>query len=86
MQQFYPIFPVKPRCFNLMLSGKHRRWNTRNIEALSNLREKLTPENCSIYDEFSRFRNASLWNRLAGLYRTGLYRQTLAGNTEVYCQ
>lgn len=84
MQQFYPIFPVKPRCFNLMLSGKHRRWNTRNIEALSNLREKLTPENCSIYDEFSRFRNASLWNRLAGLYRTGLYRQTLAGNTTLW--
>lgn len=48
--------------------------------ALLNLREKLTPENRSIYDEFSRFRNASLWNRLAGLYHTGLYRQTLAGN------
>ncbi|HNR11082.1 MAG TPA: hypothetical protein PKN72_07740 [Nitrosomonas europaea] len=44
------------------------------------MREKLTPENRSIYDEFSRFRNASLWNRLAGLYHTGLYRQTLAGN------
>ena len=48
--------------------------------ALLNLREKLTPENRSIYDEFSRFRNASLWNRLAGLYHTGLYRKTLAGN------
>jgi len=63
-----------------MLSGRHRQWNARNIQALLNLREKLIPENRSIYDEFSRFCNASLWNRLAGLYRTGLYRQTLAGN------
>ncbi|HRN82464.1 MAG TPA: hypothetical protein PK667_11980, partial [Nitrosomonas europaea] len=44
------------------------------------LNRKLTPENCSIYGEFSRFRNASLWNRLAGLYRTRLHRQTLGGN------
>lgn len=52
-----------------MLSGRHRQWNARNIEALSGLREKLTPENRSIYDEFSRSHDASLWNRLAGLYR-----------------
>jgi len=58
----------------------HQQWNMRNIEALSGLREQLTPENRSIYDEFARFSNASLWNRLAGLYRTGLYRQTFAGN------
>lgn len=70
--------------FGLMLSGQHRRWNTRNIEALSNLREKLTPENCSIYDEFSHFRNASLWGRLVGLYRTGLYRQTFVGNITLW--
>jgi len=67
-----------------MLSGQHRRWNTRNIEALSNLREKLTPENRSIYGEFSRFRNASLWNQLTGLYRTGLYRQTFVGNITLW--
>lgn len=38
-----------------------------------NLREKLTLGNRHIYDEFSRFRDASLWNRLADLYRTGFY-------------
>ncbi len=70
--------------FGLMLSGRHRQWNTRNIEALSNLHEKLTPENRSIYDEFSHFRNASLWGRLVGLYRTGLYRQTFAGNITLW--
>ncbi len=77
-------FIARLRRFGLMLSGMHRRWNTRNIEALSGLREKLTPENRYIYDEFSRFRNASLWNRLVGLYRTGIYRQTLAGNVTLW--
>ena len=46
--------------FDLMLSGRLQQWNVRNIEALLNLCEKLTPENRSIYDEFSRFRNVSL--------------------------
>lgn len=77
-------FIARLRRFGLMLSGMHRRWNTRNIEALSGLREKLTPENRSIYDEFSRFRSASLWSRLIGLYRTRLYRQTLGGNITLW--
>lgn len=75
---------AKFKRLSLMLSGQHRQWNTRNIEALSNLREKLTPENRSIYDEFSHFRNASLWGRLIGLYRTGLYRQTFVGNITLW--
>lgn len=77
-------FIARLRRFGLMLSGRHQQWNTRNIEALSNLREKLTPKNRSIYDEFSHFRNASLWGRLVGLYHTGLYRQTLAGNITLW--
>ena len=77
-------FIARLRRFGLMLSGMHRWWNTRNIEALSGLREKLTPENRYIYDEFARFRNASFWNRLAGLYRTRLYRQTFAGNIALW--
>lgn len=77
-------FIARFRCFGLMLSGMHRRWNTRNIEALSGLREKLTPGNRFIYDEFSRFRSASLWSRLIGLYRTRLYRQALGGNITLW--
>lgn len=49
----------------------HRRWNIRNIEALSGLREELMPENRYIYDESFRFWNALLWSRPASLYRTG---------------
>lgn len=77
-------FITELKRFNSMLSGIHRQWNTRNIEALSGLREKLTPENQFVYDEFVRFRNASLWNRLMGLYRTGLYRQTISGNITLW--
>lgn len=75
---------AKFRRFGLMLSGIHRQWNTRNIKSLSGLREKLTEENRLIYDEFSRFRNASLWGRLVGLYRSGLYRQTFGENISLW--
>lgn len=77
-------FVAQMKRFGLMLSGMHRQWNTRNLGALSGLREKLTPENCYIYDKFSRFRNASLWDRFVGLYRTGLYRQTVGGNITLW--
>ena len=77
-------FIARFKRFGLMLFGMHRRWNTHNIEALSGLREKLTPGNRFIYDEFSRFRSASLWSRLIGLYRTRLYRQTLGGNITLW--
>ncbi len=70
--------------FDLMLSGMHRQWNTRNLEALSGLREQLTPENRRIYDDFYHFRHASLWKRLVGLYRTRLYRQTFGGNVTLW--
>lgn len=77
-------FIARFKRFGLMLFGMHRRWNTRNIEVLSGLREELTSENRHIYDEFSRFRNVSLWGRLVGLYRTGLYRQTVGGNITLW--
>ncbi|WP_347888841.1 hypothetical protein ABHF54_05085 [Nitrosomonas europaea] len=37
--------------------------------AVVRLAEKLTAENGFIYDEFSRFRNASLWSWLAALFK-----------------
>ncbi|SCX19545.1 hypothetical protein SAMN05216379_11353 [Nitrosomonas eutropha] len=44
---------------------------------MSGLHEKLPPENRYIYDEFARFRNASFWNRLAGLYRANFIARLL---------
>lgn len=75
---------AKIKRFGQMLAGEHQRWNTRNLEALSGLREQLTPENRRIYDEFCCFRDASLWKRLAGLYRAGLYRQTFRGTITLW--
>ncbi len=74
----------KIKRFGRMLAREHQRWNMRNLEALSGLREQLTPENRRIYDEFCCFRDASLWKRLAGLYRSGLYRQTFEGNITLW--
>lgn len=75
---------AKLEYFSRILFGVHRQWNMQNLQALSGLYEQLTPENRRIYDEFSRFRDASLWKRLVGLYRTRLYRQTFGGNVTLW--
>ncbi|MES2942524.1 MAG: glycosyltransferase family 2 protein [Pseudomonadota bacterium] len=64
----------------MLWQGRFKDWNDRNIKALQRLRPWLTAENCKILDEFSRARNARLLPRLAGLWRSGVYRQTLFGN------
>ncbi len=77
-------FVAKIKRFGRMLAREHQQWNTRNLGALSGLHEQLTPENRRIYDEFCCFRDASLWQRLVGLYRTGLYRQTFKIHCQIY--
>ncbi len=77
-------FIARLKRFGLMLVREHQRWNTQNLEALSGLREQLTPENRRIYDEFCCFRDASLWQRLVGLSHAGLYRQTFWENITLW--
>ena len=61
----------------VMLKGRFRHWNERNIEALKQLSHRLTPENRRILDTFDAARNSSFLPRLIGLKRSGVYRQTL---------
>ncbi len=73
-------WPARVRRLGLMLRGRFRAWNSRNIDALAHLRPLLTEENRAVLDRFARARDAVLPHRLAGLAGTGIYRQTLAGN------
>ncbi|MET1079710.1 MAG: glycosyltransferase family 2 protein [Pseudomonas sp.] len=66
--------------FRMMLTGRFRAWNSVNIAALSLLRHRLTDENRKKFDYFVHSRTRWLLPRLIGLWRSGVYRQTVFGN------
>jgi hypothetical protein len=51
-----------------------------NINALQGVRHMMTPENQQVLDEFVQARQRWLGARLAGLRRSGIFRQTQLGN------
>lgn len=67
------------RC-RMYWQGGFRRWNDCNIAALHRLRDRLTPENSEILNRFAKGRELSLIPRLVYFKRSGVYRQTFAGN------
>jgi glycosyltransferase involved in cell wall biosynthesis len=65
----------------LMLNGRFRDWNETNIAALRRLPEHLiTPDNRRVLDLFAAARHAALSQRMACLWQSGVYRQTVLGN------
>ena len=64
----------------MLFQGRFIGWSDKNIAALQRIRMHLTPENQRRLDEFSKARGSGLFARLAGMKRSGVYRQTLLGN------
>lgn len=64
----------------LLVKGRFREWNARNLKALQEVDRMLTPENRRILKGWAESRHQSLLPRLLGFNRAGIYRQTLAGN------
>lgn len=64
----------------LLLKGRFRKWTDQNIQALRSIEPLLTEESRVILDEFATSRNGSVLKRLAGLWDSGVYRQTAVGN------
>lgn len=64
----------------MLVQGQFRVWNDRNLQALQALCDDLTPDNQKVFHRFTLARSQSFIPRLIGLYRTGIYRQTLLGN------
>jgi len=64
----------------LLLQGRFRGWVDANVCALREVEHLMTTENRRVLDEFVRARQRSLPNRLLGLQRTGVFRQTALGN------
>ena len=68
------------------LGGLFRQWTDTHVAALNKHREVLTPENRRILDQFATARKAWLPARIIGLIRSGISRQSLAGNIKTgYC-
>ena len=64
----------------VLFQGGFRQWNTLNCAELQQHRHLLTPESQQILDVFFTARNQWLLPRLWGMWRSGVYRQTLMGN------
>ena len=63
-----------------MLCGSYKVWNDINLTGLQVLETKLTQDNRRILALFNDVRNAWILKRLWSLARSGIYRQTMAGN------
>ncbi|MFW5451063.1 MAG: glycosyltransferase family 2 protein, partial [Methylophagaceae bacterium] len=68
----------------MLMRGRFRDWNSINIEALRQANDFLTPENKRILSQFSAAREAWLLPRLRGIFKSGVYRQTLIGNIGLF--
>lgn len=64
----------------MLFQGHLKTWTNQHIQALSPLLPKLTPDNRRMYDRFISARQRSLFPRVVGIKRSGVYRQTLLGN------
>lgn len=67
-----------------LFSGEYKQWNDKNINALVNNSQLLTPENQKLLTAFRRARDESFLNRICFFYECGIYRQTLFGNLALW--
>lgn len=63
-----------------LLGGRYRDWNSRNITALEEVSEMLTPHNRAILSGFSALRRQRGPSAIATLRQLGLFRQTFLGD------
>jgi len=62
------------------LRGRFSEWNELNLYILSKHKPSLALENQKTLEQFETARRSPLIKRLRLLAKTGVYRQTLAGN------
>jgi glycosyltransferase involved in cell wall biosynthesis len=67
-----------------LLRGGFSAWTDRNIAGLRACEDLLTDEARQVLDRFDRLRGMFLPRRLVELYRSGLHRQTRAGQISLY--
>ncbi len=65
---------------NMLWQGNFKKWNDLNIVALERMRPYMTLENQEILDRFIKIRKKFLFARIWGVWRLGIYRQTILDN------
>jgi glycosyltransferase involved in cell wall biosynthesis len=73
-------FAARIRRAGMLLQGLFRDWTDRNLAALEPFRACMSDESRRIFDVFCTARKQGLWKRLAGVRRSGVYRQTVFGS------
>ena len=58
-----------------MLQGRHRDWSRANLREMQRLRDRLTPENRRLLDDFAALAGPGAVARLRALRRGAFYRQ-----------
>jgi glycosyltransferase involved in cell wall biosynthesis len=69
---------------SFLLGGGFARWTDLNLAGLKACEDLLTPEARDLRDRFEALRRLPLPRRLAELHRTGLYRQSRAGQASLF--
>jgi len=68
----------------MLLEGRFKEWSNQNITALKIIEDQLTPESQIILNQFASARSKSLFPRLIGTRKSGVYRQTAFGNIGLF--
>jgi glycosyltransferase involved in cell wall biosynthesis len=64
----------------LMLQGRFKGWNATHVTAIEKFSSRLSPESKKCFDHFREARTQKLFPRVAGILKSGVYRQTFLGN------
>jgi len=64
----------------MVFRGRFHEWNRKNIRALEVMSHRLDNRNLEILSNFKVARDQPLFKRVAGVWRSGVYRQTFGGN------
>jgi glycosyltransferase involved in cell wall biosynthesis len=75
---------AKLRRLIMLFQGRYRRWNDRNVAALTVCLDLLTPEAQTVLGCFVNARSGPPWRRLRNLRKSGVFRQTAGGNVALY--
>ena len=67
-----------------LFKGDFAGWTDRNLDGLAVNRDLLTEDAAACVDLFTKGRQGNLFQRLGGLRKSGVYRQTLAGTLGLY--
>ena len=76
----------RARCYRIymLLTGRFKVYNERNICSLLTVHHLLSPENQKLLDQFRELRNSKFLKRLSIFSKIKIYRQTIFGNLGLF--